>query len=322
MSSDLWSITCYFNPCRYRTKRANFDVFMEGMKKSGANLLVVELAFGDEEFELEPGENVLQLRGGGVMWQKERLLNIAVERLPADCTKVAWLDNDLIFDDPRWLERTSRALDDFMVVQPFSSCIRMVRGTDSYDGGGETYESFGHCFTRVPAQARGSDFAYHGHTGFAWAARRELLEEVGLYDPCLTGSGDHLMSHGFSGGMRRSPCMKRVIGNQAAYMRHYLRWADKTRELVQGRLGYIPGTLLHLWHGDLGRPPLHRHEQPVHDLRFRSRQAFGARREQAVRVERRSAEAAAGLGRQILLDPPRGRHRGRPENPDGGVSLA
>lgn len=251
MSSDLWSITCYFNPCRYRTKRANFDVFMEGMKKAGANLLVVELAFGDEEFELEPGENILQLRGGGVMWQKERLLNIAIEQLPADCTKVAWLDNDLIFDDPRWLERTSKALDDLMVVQPFSSCIRMVRGTQSYDGGGETYESFGHCFTRVPAQARGSDFAYHGHTGFAWAARRELLEEVGLYDPCLTGSGDHLMSHGFSGGMRRSPCMKRVIGNQTAYMRHYLRWADRTRELVEGRLGYIPGTLLHLWHGDL-----------------------------------------------------------------------
>lgn len=251
MSSDLWSITCYFNPCRYRTKRANFDVFMEGMKKAGANLLVVELAFGDEEFELEPGENVLQLRGGGVMWQKERLLNIALGHLPADCTKVAWLDNDLIFDDPRWLERTSKALDDLMVVQPFSSCIRMVRGTQSFDGGGETYESFGHCYTRVPAQARGSDFAYHGHTGFAWAARRDLLEEVGLYDPCLTGSGDHLMSHGFSGGMRRSPCMKRVIGNQATYLRHYLRWADKTRELVQGRLGYIPGTLLHLWHGDL-----------------------------------------------------------------------
>jgi hypothetical protein len=59
------------------------------------------------------------------------------------------------------------------------------------------------------------------------------------------------MSHGFSGGMRRSPCMKRVIGNQPAYLRHYLRWADKAREKVQGRLGYIPGTLLHLWHGDL-----------------------------------------------------------------------
>ena len=251
MSSDLWSITCYFNPCRYRTKRENFDIFMDGMKKSGANLLVVELAFGDEEFELPAGDNVLQLRGGGVMWQKERLLSIAAAQLPPECRKIAWLDNDLLFDDPRWAERTSEALDRYMVVQPFSSCIRLVRGTQSYDGGGETYESFGHCFVRVPAQARGSDFAYHGHTGFAWAARRELFEEVGLYEPCLTGSGDHLMAHGFSGGMRRSPCMKRVIGDQPAYLRHYLRWADKTRAVVKGRLGYIPGTLLHLWHGDL-----------------------------------------------------------------------
>ena len=77
MSSDLWVITCYFNPCRYKTKRANFDAFMAGMEDNRANVLVVELAFGDEEFELPKSKNVLRLRGSGVMWQKERLLNIA-----------------------------------------------------------------------------------------------------------------------------------------------------------------------------------------------------------------------------------------------------
>ncbi len=251
MSSDLWVVTCYFNPCRYRTKRENFDEFMAGMKEVGANVLVVEAAFGDEPYELEAGEGVLQLRGNGVMWQKECLLNIAVASLPKECRKVAWLDNDLLFDDPRWLERTSKALDQHVVVQPFATCVRLPRGDHTYRGNGEAYESFAHAFVRAPAMARGGEFSYHGHTGFAWAARRELFEVCGLYEPCLTGSGDHLMAHGFAGGLAYTPCIGRVISTQKAFLANYLRWAIKARDTVNGKIGFVPGALLHLWHGDL-----------------------------------------------------------------------
>jgi leucyl-tRNA synthetase len=33
------------------------------------------------------------------MWQKERLLNYAINQTPDDCTKVAWLDSDLLLPD-------------------------------------------------------------------------------------------------------------------------------------------------------------------------------------------------------------------------------
>lgn len=251
MSSDLWVVTSYFNPCRYRTKRENFDRFMAGMKRDGANLLVVELAFGDEPYELEAGPGVLQLRGDGLMWQKERLLNIAVETLPKECRKVAWLDNDLLFDDPRWIERTSQALDRYMVVQPYSTCVRLPRGATSYDGEGKTYESFSHCYVRLPNIARRAEFVHHGHTGFAWAARRELFEELGLYETCLTASGDHLMAHAFVGGLKVTPCLTRMIGESKAYSNHYWRWAVRARNMCKGKVGFVPGMLLHQWHGDL-----------------------------------------------------------------------
>src|SRR5262245_39618201 len=90
VTSDLWVVTSYFNPCRYKTKRENFDAFMDGMRETGANVLTAELAFADEEFELEPGPDVLHLRGSGIMWQKERLLNLAIAHLPDSCRKVAW----------------------------------------------------------------------------------------------------------------------------------------------------------------------------------------------------------------------------------------
>lgn len=251
MSDDLWSITSYYNPCQYRTKRANYDAFKAGMEAVGANLLTVEMAFGDEAFELEPGPGVLQVRGTGVMWQKEALLNVAAAALPASCTKVAWLDNDLLFENPDWPHLTSRALDEYVAVQPYDWVARLPRGATRFDGEGKTYESFANVFVRDRKIARAGEFYLHGHTGFAWAARRELFDRFGLYDVCLTASGDHLMSHAFAGGMIHSVCLKRIIGRQEKYMHHFLEWGVQVRDLVGGRVGVVPGRLLHLWHGDL-----------------------------------------------------------------------
>lgn len=250
MSSDFWVITCYFNPARYKTKRRNFDTFMAGMEGAGAKVLVVESAFDDDPFELEPGDNVLQLRGTGVMWQKERLLNIAAARLPASATKIGWFDADIIFKEPDWLERTSQALDKYMVVQPFSHAVRLHRDNRD-DGSGMLDRSFASMFVEDPRPARIGRYQTHGHTGYAWAARRELFEKCGLYDACLTGSGDHLMAHAFVAGMAKSPCMAHTFGPSRAYADHFLRWAIPARNLVGARLGVVPGRILHLWHGDL-----------------------------------------------------------------------
>lgn len=251
MSAEFWVVTCYFNPCRYRSRRENFDLFMAGMEKVGANVLVAELAVGDEDFELPESDRVLRLRSNSILWHKERLLNIAVESLPADCRKVGWFDNDILFDDPRWLERTADALDRAMVVQPFSSCNWLKRGETSFPASGVTYESFAHCFSRAPSQARSLGFHRHGHTGFAWAARRELFETCGLYEVCLSGNGDHLMAHAFAGGMVHSPCLMPLVGDKTPYARHFWRWAVRARDLVDGRIGYVPGSVLHLWHGEI-----------------------------------------------------------------------
>lgn len=249
MTADLWVVTAYYNPCRYRIRRANYDRFEAGMRAVGANLLTVELAFGEEDFELPDGPDMLRFRSNSVMWQKERMLNLAVAHLPAECRKVGWSDCDILFDDPRWLERTSAALDRAMVVQPFSSCNLLARDEVDYPGSDGLYESFAHCFVRAPSLSRSQEFFRHGHTGFAWAARRELFESGGLYDVCLAGSGDHLMAHAFAGGMIHSPCLLPKLGDQTVYARHFWRWAAAARDLVDEKLGYVPGTVLHLWHG-------------------------------------------------------------------------
>jgi len=249
-SSDLWVITTYFNPVGYKTKRRNFDAFMAGMREAGANVLVIELAFGDQPFEFEPGRNLIQLRGRGVMWQRERLLNIAAASLPDSCRKIAWIDADVLFERNDWPRLTSEALDEHMVVQLFSHAIRLNRD-NCEDATTTADESFASCFTVNPALSGSEDFHEHGHTGYAWAARRELFEQCGVYDACLTGSNDHLMAHVFAGASMTTPCIANTIGPSRPYAEHFVRWARQAARLVRRRLGVVPGTIRHLWHGDL-----------------------------------------------------------------------
>ena len=95
LHSKLWAITCYFNPMRYRRRLANFRIFRECLQ---VPLVVVELTFGSEfELQAQDAEILIQLRCGAILWQKERLLNLALKALPNGCNKVAWLDCDIMF---------------------------------------------------------------------------------------------------------------------------------------------------------------------------------------------------------------------------------
>src|SRR5215203_3806704 len=115
----LWAITSYFNPMRYQRRLANYHTFREHLK---VPLLTVELSFGANDFDLREGEAdiLIQLRGRDVLWQKERLLNVGLGALPSECTKVVWLDCDVIFGEDGWAEEVSGLLDEFVLVQEFS----------------------------------------------------------------------------------------------------------------------------------------------------------------------------------------------------------
>jgi hypothetical protein len=251
-TDDLWVVTAYFNADGYRTKRRNYECYRRPIEQGGLNGLTVECAFGDEDFELAPSLQVLRLRGRDVMWQKERLLNVTIARLPPRCRKVAWLDGDILFERADWAVEAARLLDTYPVVQLFDRAIRLPRDRIWFDGGGEVWESFAAVYRKHPQQLLCGDFAAHGHTGFAWAARRDWLTEHGLYDACIAGSGDHMMAHALCGDWT-SRCIERIIGRNNRHRDYFAGWCKRLYRDVRARLGCVPGTVLHLWHGDFSR---------------------------------------------------------------------
>ena len=248
-ADDVWLLTTYFNPVGYHTKRQNYQFFRDKIVNSNLNLFTIECAFGNDAFTLPAGPEVMQVRAKHLMWQKERLLNLAIHRLPRQCTKIVWLDCDTLFENAQWVVETSRLLDRYPVVQPFSTAIRLPPGGQDYCGNGDVWRSFGAVHAIDPQCVSAGDYDRHGETGFAWAVRRDVIAATGLYDACIVGGGDHVMAHAMCGDWT-SPCMDRLLGLHTAGWRHSLRWGQTFYPQVRGQIGHVPGAILHLWHGD------------------------------------------------------------------------
>lgn len=245
--SELVAITTYFNPCRYRTRRANYDLFMEGMRAAGVPCVTVECAFGDQPFELPDGIDVMRVRASSLLWQKERLLNLAASWLPRSVRYVAWLDCDVLFSNPDWARDTVALLKRRKVVQLFETCRRLDR-----DGTGEVEPravSFAATTCRDIGTMDADRYDVHGHTGYAWAMRREIFDEIGLYEAAVSGSADHFMAHAVYG--RLGFCVENALKRDPRQIAHLSDWSRRFHALVDGSLGCVPGAIDHLWHGDL-----------------------------------------------------------------------
>jgi hypothetical protein len=248
--ADLGIVTSYFNPGAFRTRAANFERFVETIRDAEIPLVIVEACFEGQGPTLDERHGSLRVKARDVMWQKERLLDLGTGWLPAHCTKVAWLDADVLFEDDDWAVATSSLLETAVVVQPFAEVVRLSRGALRPREGDDAFESFGAVYVNRPEALRLGKFERHGHTGFAWAARRDVLARSGFYDACIAGSGDHMMAHAFAGDSE-SACISRMVGRGGRHLAHFRRWSRRLHEDVGGRLSFTPGRLLSLWHGTI-----------------------------------------------------------------------
>ncbi len=248
-AQGLWVITAYYNPVGYRTRRKNYEAFAGELARSGIPLLTVECAFDDQPFDLPVSMEVVRVRSRSILWQKERLLNLAISWLPRVCESVAWLDCDLLFTNPDWAVETVALLQAVPLVQVFRTCNRLTKEGTVRAGSADICQSFGSVVGRDPSVLHGGTFERHGHTGYGWAARRSLLDRHGLYEYAVAGSADHFMAHAATGDLD-SPCIERMQLRNPLLRQHYREWAAPFHESVRGAVAATSGEILHLWHGE------------------------------------------------------------------------
>jgi hypothetical protein len=248
----LWAITCYFNPAGYKRRLQNYRAFRERIT---VPLVTVEQSFTGE-FALGPGDAdvLIQLAEGDILFQKERLLNIALESVPAQCDAVAWIDADVIFGSDTWAEDTLAALERHAVLQMFSERYDLLPESRP-----EEINSWNQPYDRRSLMAK---FAAGEFTsadlrpkdpklrntawGLAWAARKDVLDRHGFYDACVMASGDIAIFCAGIGALDAPILHERM--NEPTY-RHYLEWARPFHETVRGSVGHLDRRIFHLWHG-------------------------------------------------------------------------
>jgi hypothetical protein len=247
--NDLWVVSAYFDSEGYASKLGALQSYVSVMERSGIPMLLVEGSFGRRPFLLPKSDKILQIRCPSIMWQKERLLNVAIDHLPGSCKKVAWLDTDIFFENPRWAVETANLLDKFPIVQPFDLVLWLSKGTRQFSGRGIAWSGFAAVAQNHPGLFLSGDFDRHGHTGYAWAARKDLILKHGLYDRSIAGSGDHLMAHAMMGDLS-SPCVTNSVGAANPFRDSFHAWAKPFHCDVQSEVGFVRGAVLHRWHGD------------------------------------------------------------------------
>lgn len=115
----IFGLSPHISTRRYMTKRYNLDLFHARLERQGVHYTIVERTFEGSEFQSPADWRFLRIRVGDVMWQKERLLNCALETVPASVSKIAWLDSDVIFEDDDWHHKASTTHNHFSIVQPY-----------------------------------------------------------------------------------------------------------------------------------------------------------------------------------------------------------
>lgn len=251
MNKKLYVITSFFNPQQFKSRGRLYRNFAKEQANAGVQLLTVEAAFGAHSFEVTDRDNPwnLQLRTDQVIWHKERMLNLGINRLRAlvpDVEFIGIYDADVTHANPDWVACTTHALMHSPVVQTFGQCIYLDAQEQEIWNCLSSFRFFKekrgyHQRPPIPAT-----YLFQGHPGLAWAFTRTALDQLGgLYDLCAAGSGDTVMCNALKGGWDQFLPVTPTTG-----MLHSMkRWAARCDAVIKTNVGWVPGAILHHWHG-------------------------------------------------------------------------
>jgi hypothetical protein len=251
----VWAITSYFNPVGFKTRLPNYRIFRENL---AVPIVTVELSF-DGRFELneKDADILIQISGGAVLWQKERLLNLAVRSVPRDVDNIAWIDGDLIFEKRDWLVEAEKQLENFNIVQLFSDQVDLGPDDDQRNFNDRRMPPSAHGvvslihagkFKQPDPNTTSPQYRRSLAWGMAWAAKRKIIQDHGIYDAMIAGGGTRALVCAIYGFFDEAIEALRLSGAQKD---HYLAWARPYHDAVGKTAGYVPGRIYHLWHGSI-----------------------------------------------------------------------
>jgi hypothetical protein len=235
----LHVIAVYENPCSYASRTVLTKNFLERIKKNKDIILYfVELCYKNQHhvfYERPNRRHLLINTNTTFLWHKENLINIAVEKLlPKNWKAFAWVDSDIKFDNPSWAVNALNLLNGSNdVVQLYSHAI-------SYDQKGNYRNDTSFAFQNIVIKEN-----KFSEPGYAWAISRNAYFKLGkLLDIFIVGGGDTAFAYSVINSSRLFKTFPQGFSNE--FVKLLSLYREKASQL---RLGYVPGTIQHFYHG-------------------------------------------------------------------------
>lgn len=239
------------NPVRYKSRYRLAKEFMARMPPWFENFWVIEVQQGERDFVVTDPNNKrhIQKRTEDELWIKENMQNLVVQQLPDDWEYIITVDMDIEWQRHDWIEETVQQLQNYNVVQCFQTAIEMGPDGESL----QTHKGFG--WSYVTGLPFGKDYSFW-HPGYAWGWCRTALAGWGgggmgdslggpFISGAILGAADHHMALAMIGRGGQSYPSNVSDG----YKRMINKWQERAEKNIFRDIGYVPGTILHHWHG-------------------------------------------------------------------------
>jgi hypothetical protein len=237
----------FFDFVGSETNRKNIDLQINSLsKRKGIRIILVEGVYKDE---LPNYSNLIykhiRVKVESTIWIKENLINIGVKHLPIYWKNFAWIDKDLTFLNPNWVEETLQKLEYCDLVQPWSECVFLNNKFEIGNVDGLFFKKSPGERNRVVSFAsnRKSDRNTWAHVGHAWSITRDFYNKIDkLFEGSIIGGGDSVISS----------CINQDYNNKdfLIYGEIYKEYCKKFKGV---KLGYTNGLITHYPHGDMSQ---------------------------------------------------------------------
>jgi hypothetical protein len=243
---EICFVSCYFNPCNYKSRFFNFLLFLESVVKTKTNVLVVEAFSKESKYRINKlYKNVISINTSERYWMKECLINLGIKHLLYQKIKyIGWLDCDIVLSE-KFQDNVLVALKRNKCVQVFSECKKITSEYSHIQGTSICKISKSNINLQELLINRIGDVGY----GFAYHS--SILNSSLLYDKSIVGTGDWLNIL----GLIKITNIKELYndrffrGTTIDFFNSFKVWHNKMSSLVNGSVGFADNKILVLQHG-------------------------------------------------------------------------
>lgn len=243
---DTGVVLSFFSPCDYALPKAHFKRVVSDLSAAGIPFAVTQVVRTDQQpLPVPEGVPSRVFVSDDTLFYKENLWNLGAALLPHN--KLVFMDADIEYDAPNWVDRISEALNDVDILQPFGLGLWLDRNRDI-------------CFERMSAAAFLSAGAQRlssvasCHPGFAWAMTRKTFDAIGgFYVRQPLGNCDTAFSAALAPGDLKTVAkafntvVRRTFFSSPSYAEY-----RKRVQALKLRVGCLATVnALHYWHGNL-----------------------------------------------------------------------